>query len=532
MKNQQGNKGNCIRKILSMVFVFTLISGFGLTAEVKKTNQVLDWDETEKRFLHKNIRLEEMGLKSETNYVLENFLIFSGLEESPISLQKVEGNLRYLTLGYHLRKIESKWKEIAIASGSKEKITEFHPKVVVRLDQPYAYSPTNYFDSKVPLKNTALTIPPSEVKGSWDSELWFAPKWDFPIFSRFAFERIIDTASCPDAIYHEYTHLITGKYLGNNAIGRSLAEGISDYYAASLLNHPELYTHKTCEAVKRQLIVSSFRLDKKIGSYDASIESDFKKDFVFIPSLLWQYRQTVGTELADVTIFQAITKTNAGDRFFPEFTNALSTSLYAELKKRNGEGRALEMVKKIEEEVWIPHGVYSKFSQNQTVFAILPKTLVSVPNSDEKSGEFCDLQNELEFFWKEVSAEEPILRFYWNCNQVKLPLLIQMDESSPKNYLLQPQLRFLSGKLKIASLNAEKPNPKLSKEEQILYLKMYNHIKENYFYRRTMEKEVRLYLDRGIDANQIQNIRLEFAYLGNSKKRFRYGFPISSEVHF
>ncbi|TGL39780.1 hypothetical protein [Leptospira perdikensis] len=532
MKNQQDNKGNYIQKIFSMVFVFTLISGFGLSAESKKTNQVLDWDETQKHFLHKNITLEEMGLQSETHYVLENFLIYSGLEELPIPLNQVEGNLKYLTLGYQLKKIESKWRTIALSSGSKEKITEFHPKVVVRVDAPYAYSPTNYFDSKVPLKNTALTIPPSEVKGSWDSELWFAPKWDFPILNTFAFERIIDTASCPDAIYHEYTHLITGRYLGNNAIGRSLAEGISDYYAASLLNHPDLYTHRTCEAVKRQLIVSSFRLDKQIGSYDASIEADFKKDFVFIPSLLWQYRQLVGTEIADVTIFQAVAKTNAGDRFFPEFINTLSASLYAELKKRNGEQKAQEMVKKVEDGVWVPHGVYSKFSHNQTVFSIFPKTFVSVSNSDEKSAEFCGIKNELEFFWKEVSEEEPILRFYWNCNQVKLPLVIQIDESNPINYLLQPNLRFLSGKLKFASQNAEKPNPKLSTEEQVLYLKMYSYIKENYFYRRTMEKEVRLYLDKKVETNQIQNIRLEFAYLGNSKKRFRYGFPVSNEIRF
>lgn len=532
MKNTQSRSVHWKQRTYTLFSIFTLFFGFQLNAEGKKENQVLDWEGEQKQFVHKIINIEELGIKSQTHYILENFVIHSGVDQTPIPIEQVEGNLKYLTLGYQLRKIEAKFKSIALASGSKEKITEFNPKVRIRVDAPYAYSPTDYFDSKVSLKNTALTIPPSESKGSWNSELWFAPKWDFPFFGRFAFDRIIDTASCPDAIYHEYTHLITGKYLGNNAIGRSLAEGISDYYAASLIDHPELYTHKTCEAVKRQLLVSSFRLDKEIGYYDSTIESDFKKDLVYIPSLLWQYRKFVGTELADITIFQAIAKTNAGDRFFPEFINTLSTSLYKEMKKRSGEQTATELVLKLENTVWIPHGVYSEYSQKQTVFSIFPKNMVRIPNSDEKSNELCSDKNELEFFWKEVNLEEPTLRFYWNCNQVKLPLVIQMDQTNPSNYLIQSNLHFINGKLRFASQSAEKPNPKLSEENKVLYLTMYNYIKDNYFYRKTMEKEIRLYLDSGNDLSHVENIRMEFAYLGNSKKRFRYTFPVSKDGWF
>lgn len=532
MKNIPFRKDSWKPRSYLLFSICAFFFGFHLNAEVKKENQILDWDGERKQFVHKNITLEELGLKSQTHYILENFVIHSGVNQTPIPLELVEGNLKYLTLGYQLHKIESKFKVITLSSGSKEKITEFNPKVKIRVDAPYAYSPTDYFDSKVSLKNTALTIPPSEIKGSWNSELWFAPKWDFPIFGRFAFDRIIDTASCPDAIYHEYTHLITGKYLGNNSIGRSLAEGISDYYAASLLDHPELYTHKTCEAVKRQLLVSSFRLDKEIGFYDVSIESDFKKDFAYIPSLLWQYRKLVGTELADLTIFQAIRKTNAGDRFFPEFINTLSTSLHKEMKKRNGEQAATELVLKLENTIWIPHGVYSHYSHIQTVFSIFPKAIIRIPNSDEKTAEFCGDKNELEFFWKEVNLEEPTLRFYWNCNQVKLPLVIQMDQTNPANFLIQSNLHFLNGKLRFASQSAEKPNQKLSEENKVLYLSMYNYIKDNYFYRKTMEKEVRLYLDSSNDFSHIENIRMEFAYFGNSKKRFRYTFPVSKDGWF
>lgn len=531
MKNKKFSRNVWMKKIYTLFSVFVFTSSLGLYSETKKENQVLDWDSERKLFIHKNVTLEELNLKSKTNYILDHFSIYSGLEENPMTISQIEGNLKYLTLGYQLQKIESRWKNIALTSGTKDKITEFYPRIIVRVNAPYAYSPTEYIDSKVTLKNTALTIPPSESNGKWQSELWFAPKWDVPVLSTFAFERIIDTATCPDAIYHEYTHLITGKYLGNNAIGRSLAEGLSDYYAASLLDHPVLYTHKTCEAVKRQLLVSTFRLDREIGIYDSSIESDFKKDFAFIPSLLWQYRQMVGAELADVTIFQAIENTNLGDRFFPEFINTLSTSLYKELKKRNGEQVATDMVQKVEDSVWIPHGVYSKYSRKKIVFSYLPKTSIIVPNSDEKSNEFCGVKNELEFYWKDFSLEEPTLRFYWNCNQVKIPMVIQIEQSNPINYLLDSNLRFINGKLRFASLSADKPNPKLSEENQNLYRQMYQYVLENYFYRKSMEKEIRLYFDSN-NNNRIDNIRMEFAYLGNSKKRFRYSFvPVNGESY-
>lgn len=135
----------------------------------------------------------------------------------------------------------------------------------------------------------------------------------------------------------------------------------------------------------------------------------------------------------------------------------------------------------------------------------------------------------MEFFWNDVSLQEPTLRFYWNCNQVKIPMVIQIDQSNPTNFLLQSNLHFLNGKLRFASQSADKPNPKLTEENQILYLKMYNHIKEYYFYRKTMEKEIRLYLDSGVDVSRIEKIRMEFAYLGNSKKRFQYSFPLFND---
>lgn len=505
--------------LLAIAFFYTIPS----YSEDKKENQVLDWDISQKNFVHKNIALEDLELKSSTNYILEHFAIHSGLETSPIPLSQLEGNLKLITLGYQLQKIESRFQYIT-KKASLPNITGFNPRVIIRVDAPYAYSPTDYYDKKTSLKNTALTIPPSESKDGWNSELWFAPKWSFPIIGgAFAIDRVIDTALCPDAIYHEYAHLITGRYLGNNSIGKSLSEGLSDYYAASMLDHPELYTYKTCEGVKHQLLVASFRLDKSFGNYDSGIESEFKKDLVFIPSLLWQYRNAVGKDLADVTILKAVSKTDTASRFFPEFLEALSSSLFEEVKKTEGEQSALELVNQVETSVFLPHNVFTKQSKKETVFGFLPKTSVILPNSDSKTNVMCSARNEFEFLWKDVSVEDPNLRFYWHCNQMKIPMVIDFEQTDPGFYLLKNNVSYLSGKLRFASKNPSMPDSKLSAENQSLYLKLYDHVKNNYIFYRTMDKEVRLYYKEK-DKPTDKTFRLEFAYPGILGGNFIYRF--------
>ncbi|BDA77884.1 hypothetical protein LPTSP3_g08140 [Leptospira kobayashii] len=506
--------------LLVLIFFYAIPSH----SEEKRESQILDWDESEKAFVHKNITLQDLGLKSSTHYILEHFSIHSGLEPLPVPLEKVEENLKLMTLGYHLQKIENRFRYISKKASFKKDITAFNPPIRIRIDAPYAYSPTDYYDKNTSLKNTALTIPPSDSKNGWNSELWFAPKWSFPVIGgTFAVDRIIDTALCPDAIYHEYAHLITGKYLGNNSIGKSLSEGLSDYYTASMLNHPELYTYKTCEGVKRQLLVTSFRLDKSFGSYDTGIESEFKKDLRFIPSLLWQYRNVVGKDLADVTILQAVSGTGASPRFFPEFLEAISSALYQEVKKSEGERAALELVDKVETSVFLPHKVFTKRSRKETIFGLLPKTSILLPNSDSKTNVMCQNRNEYEFFWDTVGSEDPNLRFYWHCDQVKIPMVIDFEQSDPGFYLLKNNVAYLSGKLRFASKNPDKADSKLSEEDRMQYLNLYDYVKNNYLFYRTMDKEVRLYYGEKGKLTE-GGFRLGFAYPGILGGNFTYRF--------
>lgn len=121
MKNTQSRSVLWIQRTYILFSIFALFFGLQLNAEGKKENQVLDWEGERKQFVHKIINIEELGLKSQTHYILENFAIHSGVDQTPIPIEQVEGNLKYLTLGYQLRKIESKFKSIALTSGSKEK---------------------------------------------------------------------------------------------------------------------------------------------------------------------------------------------------------------------------------------------------------------------------------------------------------------------------------------------------------------------------------------------------------------------------
>ncbi|PKA26467.1 hypothetical protein EHQ74_12420 [Leptospira levettii] len=524
LRRKSMNLNQMKKRFFGFSSIFLLFLTTNIVGISQVEDQVLDWDQNQKQFVPKKITRDDLNLKSTSHYVLENFSIHSQFEKDPILLEQVFGNRKLLTLGYQLQKIESRFHHIYKQAGFKNSKTTSNEKIIIRVDAPFVYSPLLYYDPKVKLKNTALTIPPSEKQGQWNNEMWFAPKWDFPIVDRFVFDRIIDTAACPDAIYHEYTHLITGKYLGNNAIGRSLAEGISDYYAASMIDYPELYSHKTCEGVKRQLLVSSFRLDREIGFYDSNMESDFKKNFTFIPSILWKYRSVVGKELADLTIFQAITKTNVGDRFFPEFTNTLSNSLYLESKKQFGEERAKELVNQVETEIWIPKGVFTNYGFQKSVFSLLPKKNLRLTNADAKTFEFCQNQNEFEFFWQDVNVNDPTLRFYWKCDQVKLPMLIQFDQSNSRNYLISKDLHSLNGKMKFASPNACNPDVSRTGMDEKLYLQICNYARENYFYWKTMEKEMRLSWNDPSDSFEKRQFVLEFAYLGNAKNKFKYQF--------
>jgi hypothetical protein len=486
--------------------------------EAKKIT-ILDWDLQKKQFIEKDIPLDNLRLLSSTHLILEHFEIHSGMDAEPIRIEDALTSQRIMTLAYHLSKAEMHL--MSLSPAYKKNNQNHNARILVRVDAPYAFSPTQYIDENTPLRNTAVTIPPSEFNSQ--SEIWFGAKWSFPPLSRFSMDRIIDTALCPDSIYHEYIHLFTGNHLGRNTIGRSLSEGISDYFAASLIDYPELYSSKTCPGVSKQIFVRSFHLDTNIGLYDKEIESNFKKDFNFIPGLLWKYRNFVGSELADRSLIRAISKSSPTSRFYPEFINALSQALYEEKKIHSDEKQAKELVFNVEHQIFNPHGLLSELTREETIFAQMPNRIIKYKNQDEKTNEFCGSENVLELLSNDFSIEDPTLRMVWTCNGVKLPLLVNFDENLPVSFQITNPLGYVTGIMKFASLNPELPNPEWSMDQKLIYLQMYKYAKSKYFHYRTKEREMRLYFSKDKLTSQTE-LKIEFAFPMLTRKGFSYRF--------
>jgi len=502
--------------VFSLILI--LIAIVPIQAESKTQTLVLDWNPNKQKFTEKEIDLDELHLTSHESLLLDHFEIRSGMDSEAIRLDEAIGNKKIMTLVYHLTKANERLDWILHKSKSKPNIDK--KKIIIRVDAPYAFSSSKYIDESTPLRNTAVTIPPSDF--NTESEIWFGPKWSFPTISNFSTDRIIDTALCPDAIYHEFMHLYTGDYLGRNTIGRSLSEGISDYFAASFINFPELYSSGTCPGVRSQLFVRSFHIDGSIGMYDKEIESNFKRDFTFIPGLLWKIRNFVGSELADRAILLAVTRSSSTSRFYPEFINEFSKALYEEKKGISNESEAKSLIMNMEHNILNPHGLLTHFALDETIFANLPKVTQKFENLDERTKQICQVENRIEIYSNDFTIDDPYIRLNWICNGMKMPFIVDFDQNLPTAFQITNPTGYLTGTMRFVSLNPSMPpNRNLSMEDQNQYNRMYSFAKKNYFHYRTREREMRLYINRN-DMNTRPVLRLEFAFPVFAGKGFSY----------
>lgn len=501
------------------ILCFALTSVSQILANEPKVS-ILDWETNKRKFMTREIPITELHLSSEKKLIFEHFEIHRGMSEEIISLEEAMKDKRIMTLVYHLSKAEQNF--IGILDKLDQKDAKSLPRAIIRIDAPFAFSPNEYTDKNVKLRNTALTIPPSQF--NQDSEIWFGQKWSFPGISLFASDRIIDTASCPDAIYHEYAHLITGKYMGENSIGRSLSEGLSDYFAASFLDYPSLYDARTCPEVKRQLFVRGFQLQNALGLYNPNIESNFKSDFHFIPSLLWKYRLFVGKEMADKTILKAVQKSDPSTRFYPEFVDNLSKSLFEEMIKTKGESFTKEYISFIERDLFIPHGLITQVSYENSVFSQTPNQTIHLPNIDDRSKSICKGPNEWEIHTEDFSTKDPSVRLKWKCDSVSIALIVDFSNNVPTQFLLDQPQTFLTGNLKFASISPNVPPTGYSHAEKTQYGKMFQFIKSKYLFYRTQEQDMRLYYKRDPILDRYQ-LSLEFAYPGIGNREF--AIPLS-----
>ncbi len=450
--------------------------------------QIVDWNSAKKKFVERQAGQSELQLVSDHDFSSRNFSIHHSFSDDVYSFPEAGKQLnstdsakmlRAATIAYHIKKMEQYFQAKLQAAGLTPQLTQFSNPFKIRFDVPYQYSPTHYYDKNTKYRNAAITIPPSEMDEAkdyieknghgWENEIWFAQFFTFPVVSTYFVDRVIDTALCPDVSYHEYTHQITGNFIGKNAIGRALSEGLSDYFAASVIDYPVLYSSKTCPSVKWQLFVSSFRIDRDQSEYSPTIESDFKSNLRFVPAVLWKYRAAVGVDVADKTILRATSKSNSMT-LVPGFMQLLSDELYSEIKAQQGEAAALALVQKVEREIYRPRGLMTSYGEVDTIFPDLPTYQIVVENPDRSVRQICSQQNQMELNWQTFSRIRPTLYVAWHCNGVRIPFKIEFPKD-PRSYVSD---RFeknggLGARIFFASPAVKNPSTSLTADEVSLY---------------------------------------------------------------
>ncbi len=484
--------------------------------------QVVDWNSSASKFELKTVLQDQLELISSEQFASKNFSIYRRLEDQTFSIRVAKpqdlDTLRAATLAYQLKKIENFFSVRLTEISSSPDLLDFSfsPKKI-RFDVPYLFSPKSFYDSERSLENTSLTIPPADpqvAQEGWSDEIWFAREHATRILYRYSSDRVMDTALCPDAIYHEYTHLLTGQFMGRNRIMRTLTEGLSDYFAASFLNHSNLYTSDTCPYVKKQLLVRPFRVGKLKGKYSLKME-DSLTQLKFLPSLLWKYRAWVGADIADRTILRAVTRSTPATRIYPEFVQQLSDAL--------SETAGESMAQTLESTIYRPAGLMSSRGESQSVFAWLPKTQSILPNVNPESKTFCQSENHFEFDWHRVQRARGVLYARWKCDGLTLP--IKFDFSGhPERFFSSNFLRSgLDGKMSFTSPAVRNPNPNLSPENTLKYQKMVQLIETQLFAGNgTRPRKVTLLPPRPRSQQSAVSIRLRLTEFPWSSVRVRF----------
>ncbi len=200
---------------------------------------------------------------------------------------------------------------------------------------------------------------------------------------------------------------------------------MSDYFAATLINHPELYSFKTCRAKPFQFFEGSFKF-REPGIYHRNIEEDFTANFKLVPGILWKIRKLLGPALADMVIFNAITMSAADTLIFPDFFENINLSLIKFL----GEVVAIPFIQKIEDTILVPHKIFTSFSLEKTYFKYLPKKNTSLVNIDARFYEilhrelpnFCSKRNEFKFNFSQFNLTYRYFPILWYCDDYKIAM--------------------------------------------------------------------------------------------------------------
>lgn len=115
----------------------------------------------------------------------------------------------------------------------------------------------------------------------------------------------LDTAMVPEVMYHEYAHLMLSDYL-TLSHSTPVIEGMADYFAAILTDKRKIY------ARVKGYSNAAYKDTEQKRNYNHWYESNRMATSDFVLSVLWDVRETLGSEIADSLVYEMRTNLNTG----------------------------------------------------------------------------------------------------------------------------------------------------------------------------------------------------------------------------
>lgn len=113
----------------------------------------------------------------------------------------------------------------------------------------------------------------------------------------------LDTSMVPEVIYHEYAHLILSDHL-EMSHSTPVIEGYADYFAAIMSEKKKVYAKVAGHSNINPKDPHNDRFYNHMDEHNSNATSDF------VLSVLWDVRETLGSEIGDKVIFESRKKMN------------------------------------------------------------------------------------------------------------------------------------------------------------------------------------------------------------------------------
>lgn len=115
----------------------------------------------------------------------------------------------------------------------------------------------------------------------------------------------LDTAMVPEVMYHEYAHLMLSDYL-TLSHSTPVIEGMADYFAAILADKRKIY------ARVKGYSNAAYKDTEQKRNYSHWYESSRMATSDFVLSVLWDVRETLGSDVADKLVYEMRSKLKTG----------------------------------------------------------------------------------------------------------------------------------------------------------------------------------------------------------------------------